>query len=184
MALGEQYARQGKQKLARQSLESALNYSKGRADVNEDARIQYNNLIQQQAVVGLVGRRNALREGQNIQAEQQSAQAGQALKPAQDAGAQAQLSAKENDSLRSLSQKMLWQQEAAAGVAQAIRVTLPEHGRRLDFARSLQVDPNADMAVEFKSFGGAGARRWLWLAFALGFLAAWRFIIGRTLARE
>ena len=184
MALGEQYARQGKQKLARQSLESALNYSKGRADVNEDARIQYNNLIQQQAVVGLVGRRNALREGQNIQAEQQSAQAGQALKPAQGAGAQAQLSAKENDSLRSLSQKMLWQQEAAAGVAQAIRVTLPEHGRRLDFARSLQVDPNADMAVEFKSFGGAGARRWLWLAFALGFLAAWRFIIGRTLARE
>ena len=183
MALGEQYARQGKQKLAKQSLESALNYSKGKPDVNEDARIQYINLIQKQAVVGLVDRRNALREGQNIQAEQQPAQAGQALKPRQRADGQMQISAKENDSLRNLSQKMLWQQEAAAGVAQAIRVTLPEHGRRLDFDRSLQVDPNVAMTVDFKSFGGAGARRWLSLAYALGFLVVFRVIVGWTLAR-
>jgi len=188
MALGEQYARQGKQKLANKSLESALTYSQGKADVNEDARVQYHNLIQQQAVVGLVDRRNAVRESQNIQMDQQSmpasqkAPAGQPVKPQQGqqgGRGQQSLSAKENDSLRILSEKILRQQEAAAGVAQAIRVTLPEHGRKLDFSRSLQVDPNVVMTVDFKSFSGAGARRWLALGFILGLFIIYRVIIGR-----
>ncbi|MDD5676979.1 MAG: hypothetical protein PHW60_03180 [Kiritimatiellae bacterium] len=192
MALGEQYARQGKQKLANKSLESALTYSQGKADVNEDARVQYHNLIQQQAVVGLVDRRNAVRESQNIQMEQPSlpapdnAPGGQPVKPqqGQQGRSQQSLSAKENDSLRILSEKILRQQEAAAGVSQAIRVTLPEHGRKLDFARSLQVDPNVVMTVDFKSFSGTGARRWLALGFVLGLLIIYRVIVGRIRARS
>jgi hypothetical protein len=189
MALGEQYARQGKQKLANKSLESALTYSQGKADVNEDARVQYHNLIQRQAVVGLAQRRAAVRASQNIQAEQQSmpapndAPAGKMAKPqaAQQGGrGQQALSAKENDSLRILSEKILRQQEAAAGVAQAIRVTLPEHGRKLDFARSLQVDPNVVMTVDFKSFGGAGARRWLALGLVVALLIGYRIVVGRV----
>lgn len=189
MAQGEQYARQGKQKLARQSFESAITLSKGKADINEDARVQYHNLIQNQAVIGMVERRNAVREAQNIQVEQQAAPdsmnswAGEE-KPRQRASVQPSLSAKESDSLRTLSEKVLRQQEAAAGVAQAIRVTLPEHGRKLEFERALQVDPNVKMVVDFKSFGDAGARLWLSLVFALGFLVVFRVIVGRTLARS
>jgi hypothetical protein len=69
-------------------------------------------------------------------------------------------------------------------VAQAIRVTLPEHGRKLDFARSLQVDPNVVMTVDFKSFSGVGARRWLALGIVLGLLIIYRVIVVRIRARS
>ncbi len=177
MAKGEQYARQGKQKLANKSLESALTYSQGKADVNEDARVQYHNLIQQQAVAGLVDRRNAVRESQNIPVDQQPA-------ARQGGRVQSALSAKENESLRILSETVLRQQEAAAGVAQAIRVTLPEHGRKLVFGRSLQVDPNVAMTVAFQSFSGVGARRWLALGLVLGLFVIYRVIIGQMRARR
>lgn len=161
MALGEQYAREGKQKLAKQSLNSAITYSQGKLDLNEDARIQYQNLIQQQAVVGLADRRKAVRESQNIQLRQHEA------------------SAKENESLRALSGKILRQQEAAAGVAHAIHVAMPEHGRKLDFHRALQVEPNAEMSVEFHSVGGAGMRLMLVPVIALAILAICRIAISR-----
>jgi hypothetical protein len=176
MVLGRQYEQQDNLKLAKQSLESALNYSQGKAEINEDARVQYHNLIQNQAVRGLVERRNAVREAQNIQLEQP------APTPAGGKGLPA-ISSKDNDSLRNLSEKVLGQQEAAAGVGQAIRITLPEHGRKLEFTRSLQVDPNVAMTVDFKSFGGAGLKRLLGLILILGLLVGYRVLIGRARAR-
>ncbi len=142
MANGEEYAKQGKQKLAKRSLESAINYSHGQSDLNEDARVQYHNLIQEQAVVGLVDRRNAVRQSQNIQLDQPAAQMQQQARLRQ-----AELSSKEDTSLRMLSERLLRQQEAAAGVDQAIRVTVPESGRRLEFKRDLQVEPGAPMTI-------------------------------------
>lgn len=157
MALGEEYARQGKQKLAKKSLESAITYSQSKVDFNEDARVQYHNLIQQQAVAGLVDRRNAVRQAQNIQTEQ------------------AQTSMQEDTSLRSVSEKILTQQEAAAGVAHAIHVTIPEHGVKLDFHRAMQVEPGAEMDIKFKSLSVAGVRRWLTPVFFIALFFAYRF---------
>lgn len=164
MAEGEQYARQGKQKLAKKSLESAVTYSQGKTDINEDARIQYHNLIKQQALVGLKDRRTAVREAQNIQQEEQFTAPQLQLPPTpqqrpveiQVVQSRQLLSAKDNDSLQVLTEKMLRQQEAAAGVAQAIRVTLPEHGQRLDFRRALQVNPEDEMNVRFSASGRGG----------------------------
>lgn len=179
MAQGELYARQGKQKLAKQSLESAINYSHGQTDLNEDARVQYHNLIQQQAVAGLMDRCHAVRQAQNIQAEQAPPPA----QPRRPAGAPAGLSSRENDSLRVVSEKMLRQQEAAAGVDQGIRVTIPEGGCTLEFRRSLQVDPNTPMRVSFRVCPGSGARHVLTAAAFLGLLAAFYAGIRRCGAR-
>jgi uncharacterized protein with von Willebrand factor type A (vWA) domain len=138
-----------------------VTYSQGKTDINEDARIQYHNLIKQQALVGLVDRRNAIRQSQNIQQErtpeQQAAPTQEKRSDARQVAAVSQsLSAKDNDSLQALTEKMLRQQEAAAGVSQAIRVTLPEHGLRLDFRRSLQVNPEDEMNVRFLAYGRCG----------------------------
>ncbi len=153
MAKGEEYAKQGKQKLAKRSLESAINYSHGQSDLNEDARVQYHNLIQEQAVVGLVDRRNAVRQSQNIQLDQPAPQMQQARQQ------QAEISSKEDTSLRMLSERLLRQQEAAAGVDQAIRVTVPESGRRLEFGRDLQVEPDAPMTITYYAAPATGVGR-------------------------
>ena len=159
MALGEQYARTGNQKLARKSLESAITYSQSRQDLNEDARVQYHNLIQQQAVVGLADRRKAVRASQNIQVEQPAA------------------TPRETDSLRIVSEKILRQQDAAAGVAQAIHVTIPEYGRRLNFHRALQVEPDAGMYVELRSVSRALPRHLLVIALTAALFFGFRMIM-------
>lgn len=180
MAEGEQYARQGKQKLAKKSLESAVTYSQGKTDINEDARIQYHNLIKQQALIGLVDRRNAVRQSQNIQQEQSPAQHVRPPPTSEKRSAESQvaavsqsLSAKDSDSLQALTEKMLRQQEAAAGVSQAIRITLPEHGQRLDFRRSLQVNPEDEMNVRFLAYGRGGGWIMSLGLFALILLGFW-----------
>ncbi len=181
MAQGEQYARQGRQQLAKKSLESAIQYSQGQRDLNEDARVQYRNLIQVNAVSGLVSRRAALRQFQNIQTEPQpnAPPVEQAARPREAPAPQA-LSPQDSDVLRGVSEKMIRQQEAAAGLPQAIRVTIPEHGRRLEFRRTLQIDPQAPMEVAFKAVGvGAAARALAGLAAtAAAALAAWALCRG------
>ena len=58
------------------------------------------------------------------------------------------------------------QQQAAAGVVQPIRITLPIHGRQLTFARQLQVNPASELEVTFKTFGDRGLL-WVWGALGL-----------------
>ncbi len=190
---GEEFARKGQQQEARQAFESALYYSQGKADYNEDVRLQYRNLAKQQAVVGLVNRRDELKLGNNL-AVVEPAQQGQQLNinggtlvangalvvgnsanaynwtSAQAAQVQQSLSAKDNVSLNVVAEKILDQQAAAGGNAAALRVTMPLEGRVLEFARPLQITPGAELTVSFKTSGGG----WLYtlLTFA-AFVGAW-----------
>jgi hypothetical protein len=160
---GEQFVKEGRQKDAKQAFESALYYSQGKADFNEDVRVQYRNLAKQQAVVGLVNRRGALRSAQNVQpaaedrpqqpqTEQQGVQVQAGNWSADYAQQVAQsLSAADNDSLNVVAEKILDQQEAAAGAAPPIRITIPLEGRRLQFFRQLQITPEAEMSVAFRT---------------------------------
>jgi hypothetical protein len=189
---GEEYARKGQQQEARQAFESALYYSQGKADYNEDVRLQYRNLAKQQAVVGLVNRRDELKIGNNlVVANEQPGQqvnlnssalvANGALNTyagntspnwtaADAAQVQQSLSAKDNVSLNIVAEKILDQQAAAAGGAAALRVTMPLEGRVLEFARPLQITPGAELTVSFKTTGGG----WMRTLLALGaFLGAW-----------
>jgi hypothetical protein len=165
LAQGEQFAREGKQMKAKRAFESAMNYSQGQADINEDARIQYQNLMTMNGMVGLWNRRKQVRQLQNVQEApgpaQQSLQIAQGGNYDREFAAQVEqsLSVEESDSLRKVAEKILNQQVAAAGVAEAIRVTVPEHGRALRFQRGLQIKPKAEMAVTFRSVSNRLAGR-------------------------
>ncbi|MBN1672959.1 MAG: hypothetical protein JXR37_18080 [Kiritimatiellae bacterium] len=185
LAQGEQYAREGKQLLARKALEAAVNWSEGQTDFNEDARVQYRNLIQEQAVVGLVNRRGAVRLFGNVQDEQDARQLegfqGGNYTPEYAAQLQQRLSASDNDSLRQVADKIINQQAAAAAVAQAIQVTVPEHGRRLEFVRNLLISPRADLAVTFKCADGRLSRWLVSLLPGVGLFFALWFVSRRAL---
>ena len=214
---GEEFARKGLQQEARQAFESALYYSQGKADYNEDVRLQYRNLAKQQAVVGLVNRRDELKAGNNI------LEAGQVIAGNANYGNNAfngvmvvtngainngfagnsgtlqfsgannftpnwtsdqaaqvtqTLSAKDNTSLNVVAEKILDQQAAAAGVATALRVTMPIEGRVLEFSRPLQITPNAELSVSFKTTGGGWLHTLLTLAAFAGAWLLFRILCG------
>ncbi|MFC1499109.1 hypothetical protein ACFLS1_11675 [Verrucomicrobiota bacterium] len=176
-------AKKGYQKRARKALESAINYSQGDMAFNEDARIQFKNLAEQQAVVGLVQRRDEMRFARNIQ------QAGQQerMEEFKDGRfttdyarkVQQSLSDQENKSLMLVAEKILSQQSAAERMSQAINITMPTHGRKLQFKRSLQIDPEADMVVSFKAGSGRLTGNLLTLLYGAILLVLLRLSMGR-----
>jgi hypothetical protein len=175
---GEQLLKAGKQNTAKKALQQALNYSQGQADLNEDARIQLRNLQKQQVKIGLVNRRDAVRWSKNIVDEQQMEQMqgfqdGQ-YTPEYASKIERRLSEKDNSALEQVANKIIDQQAAAAGVVTAINVTMPEHGKALRFTRAMQVDPDSDLNVTFKSSRGVftGVLKALWPA-ALLFFVFW-----------
>lgn len=163
MAESEQLVQKGEQKRARKALQSAINYAQNDNDqaFNEDARIQFKNLAEQQAVVGLVQRRDEMRYNMNIQEEGQMQRIeefnGGNFTAEYANKIQQQLSDRDNSGLMLVAGKILDQQVAAERITQAINITMPAHGKRLRFTRSLQIQPNAEMTVIFKAsdkFGG------------------------------
>ncbi len=156
---GESLWRQGKQAEAKQALKQAMVFSQGKQELNEDARIQYRNLMRQQAVVGFYNRRAALKKSNNVVDQEESAPQGQQVQEGQwtaDYGRQLEqkLDAKDTDNLNKVADKMLEQQDAAQIRANPIRVTMPVQGVHLPFARELQINPGVDMVLEFKTSGG------------------------------
>ncbi len=158
MQQGARLARQGRNLEARQALEEAIAYSQGREDLNEDARIQYRNLLRQQAVVGFANRRSALKATLNAAGEDEIRQMRAFNEGNFDAeyGRQVEqsLGAKESDSLGVLANKLLDQQDAAEAEVHPIRITLPVQGRRFAFHRELQIRPGAPMRVTFRAVPG------------------------------
>ncbi len=173
---GEAYARMGRQREAKKAFESALYYSQSKADFNEDARIQYRNLAKQQAVVGLVNRRDSLKAAQNLQQEVNAPAAAAGAQQGQwtaEYGQQVQrgLTADDSDALNIVAEKIIDQQAAAAGIVPAIQVTLPSQGFELSFRRDVQIQPLSAMFVTCKTSAGLITRNILSLLFAGLFLA-------------
>jgi hypothetical protein len=173
---GEQYLKAGKQDVAKKAYQQALNYSQGQADLNEDARVQLRNLQKQQVKIGLVNRRDAVRYSKNIVDEQQMEQMqgfqdGQ-YTPEYANKIERRLSEKDNDALEQVANKIIDQQAAAARVVTAINVTMPEQGKVLRFSRAMQVDPDGDLHVTFKSTRGVvmGILGAVWPAVVLFFV--------------
>jgi hypothetical protein len=175
---GEQMAKAGNQRQAREAFEQAYNYSAGQTDLNEDARVQLRNLTRQQFKLGLVDRRNAVRVLNNIM-EPDGAQS-KAQQDGYHGGdfsndyiqqVEQQLGSRESTALDIVAERMIDQQAAAAGVEKAIRVMLPEHGRQFVFHRDLQIDPDAELSITFKCMAPPAYRWLLTVARGLGLFA-------------
>jgi hypothetical protein len=165
-AWGLEQAQAGNQKVARQALKQAFNYSVSDKSLNEDARVNLRNLMQQQAVVGLVGRRN------DVNAERQTGQAkapqiAEEFTQEQADRLQSSLSKDDSDNLERITSRIIEMQEAAEGMAMQLMVKSPLYGRQIRFTRSLQVKPNSPMTVTMKASqepGKAGANDWAAIA--------------------
>ncbi len=163
---GESLWKEGKQAQAKQALAEAVAFSQGQQGLNEDARIQYRNLMRQQAVVGFYNRRAALKKSRNVWDESDQQPSQKAEPQVQPQAQQAQqgewtaeygrqveqsLGQADADNLNKVADRMLEQQAAAQVRANPIRVTLPVQGVHLPFYRELQITPSSEMAVEFKT---------------------------------
>jgi hypothetical protein len=155
LSAGELLVKAGQQGQARKAFQQAYNYSQAKADLNEDARVQLRNLLKQQVKVGLVNRRNAVRSARNIVDEHPVPSVPEAADGSYDPETakrvERTLSEHDNEALDILANKMIDQQEAAAGTINAIGVTTPKHGRRLVFGRDLQIDPTGKLTIVFKT---------------------------------
>jgi hypothetical protein len=190
----EKMARAGQQQQAKMAYQNAYNYSLAEQGLNEDARVQLRNLVKQQFKVGLFSRRDAVRKSQNIAGDAQGWGQGAANQPVQaqydgnfapEVAQQVarQLTVEDNDALEAVAEKLIDQQEAAAGMLTAISVTTPEHGRKLAFRRAMQIDPSGELSIVFKTSSGRVAAIWRTLWPALVLLAALWAVFARTRAR-
>jgi hypothetical protein len=174
----EKMVRSGQQQKAKVAYQQAYNYSQGEQGLNEDARVQLRNLVKEQVKLGLVTRRDAIRYAKNITEQPGQVSAGAFLDGNYDPGlakqVEQQLSDADNGALNAVAEKLIDQQDAAAGVVSAISVTTPTHGRKLSFRRALQIDPSGELSIIFKTGGGRFASAWstLWPAF-LVLAAVW-----------
>ena len=171
---GNQLWQEGQQVEARQAMQSAIAYSQGQKDLNEDARIQFRNLAKQQAVVGLANRRIALKKERNTADEAGLEQ----LKGFNQGNWNAEygkkmeqyLGTKENDSLNVVAEKIIDQQAAAEAEVHPIRITMPIQGKHLAFYRELQIKPHDEMRVEFRAGAGWQTKWGYPLLVGVGFL--------------
>jgi hypothetical protein len=131
------------------------------ANSNEDARVQLRNLQTQQAVVALNTRRQKLFLDNGSIAQgvvnDQAAEAArnnpllqgqQAYDPRQFDQLLMGNTLEETGVLRRLADRMVGQQAAAGAALRSLEITLPESGRSHTFARGVQVDGSAPLALD------------------------------------
>ena len=159
IVMGNEFMQSGDQRNARKAFQKAISYSQGQQALNEDARVQFRNLVRQQGVVGLVNRRNNLKLSLNqVDDEAPVALAKEQWSEADVQKIEAQLGEKESSALSTLAEKMLDQQQAASVEVHPIRVVMARQGTQIKFERTLQLQPDTEMQVEFHSARVAGNR--------------------------
>jgi hypothetical protein len=143
----------GQQMEARKVLQQAVTLSQPDESLNEDARVQYRNVVQQQVKLGLMNRRAALRSDNNIfdgdPTAQQAGWNGGNFDARFAREAEERLGATDRAGLELVSQKLFDVQAGATAQGTAIQVAMPEHGREFSFRRALQNELGGELAIAF-----------------------------------
>lgn len=149
LKLGNEYKVRGDQEKALQALNLARSLSNADAALNEDARVQYNNLRLEQIEYGLNRRRNAaLADNGLAPAVAAPAPQGVNFTAEQADQLRSQNAAEDNAALRKLAERFVALQQGAAAAPEGIRTLAPEDGRRVTFTKALQTGANADLRLE------------------------------------
>lgn len=154
--LARELAQQGRQDDARRALSMGYNFSRGNKALNEDIRVDLDNLLKQQAKVGLVNVRGRLRQqasgtiddsggliavnGESISFSQQEADR-----------IESSLGQADSDNLELITQRIIQAQDAAEGSVAQLQITMPFSGKMLRFDSPQQVEPEDEMAVMFRA---------------------------------
>lgn len=174
LEVGQRMIQQGQLSGAKKTFQQAMNYSQADSGLNEDARVQFRNVQKQQVKIGLINRRDNLRYNSNIYDAQQMEQ----MQGYQDGdftqeyakNVEQRLTERDNSALEKVAEKIIDQQAAAAGVVSAINITLPADGKLLRFKRDIQVDPEGNLTVAFRSSSGLVGSGLMLVLEALGVL--------------
>ena len=147
---GNEWLSKGNQKKARDAFSNAYSLSQYDMAFNEDARVQLNSLKTQQAVIGLINRRNMMQKEEGVQQQSNVAvESDEILNFTQTEAREflQQYSAEDNEALSKLANRLVEQQNAAYSNPVAIQVTPPVKGHVVSFASPLIVNKWADMGV-------------------------------------
>ncbi len=148
--LAKTLASQGRQSAARRALSKGYNFSMGNRALNEDIRVDLNNLLKQQVKVGLVNARDALSsQAASVQSEERGGDFN--FSTAQAQNLEGSLAQADNDNLNLITHRIIQTQQAAQGSAAQLLITLPTCGQLLSFSSPLLVDPMADMTIAFSA---------------------------------
>ncbi|MCL1921225.1 MAG: hypothetical protein FWG50_09150 [Kiritimatiellaeota bacterium] len=143
----------GQQDEARQMLQQAVTLSQADETLNEDARVQFRNVVQQQVKMGLVNRRADIRALNGIYVENDIPQAG-FNRGNYDASyarqVEDQLDATDRAGLDLVARKLVDVQAGAATQGTSIQVVMPEHGEEFTFTRPLQNELGGEVTLPFR----------------------------------
>ena len=156
-ALAHELAQKGLQTQARRALSKGYNFSRGNQALNEDIRVDLNNLLRQQVKVGLINGRDRLRQQTSGQASSPTQRP--LTQPAPDMSFSQQqaeriessLGQADNENLDLITRRIIQAQEAAEGSLAQLQITMPLRGQVLRFDSPLQVEPAAEMSVSFSA---------------------------------
>jgi len=155
--LARELAQEGQQAAARRALAKGYNFSRGNRALNEDIRVDLDNLLRQQVKVGLVNARGRLRQQTSGTAEDQKSGLivadGESVSFSQEQAERIESSLGQADSknLELITQRIIQAQEAAEGSVAQLQIPMPVCGRMLRFDSPLQVEPAVAMAVTFRA---------------------------------
>ena len=154
--LARELTQQGRQADARRALTKGYNFSRGNKALNEDIRVDLDNLVMQQAKVGLVNARGRLRRQTSGTAENSSdliVANGQGISFSQQQAEriESSLGKADSENLELITQRIIQTQEVAEGSVAQLEITMPLGGKMLRFDSPLQVEPDAVMAVAFRA---------------------------------
>jgi hypothetical protein len=148
-------AQKGEQNAARQALTKGYNFSLGNSALNEDIRVDLDNLVRQQAKVGLINARGRLRQQSGAVPDSQVSNTipvpGQGFSQQQAERIENSIGQADNENLELITRRIIQTQSAAETSVSQIQVTMPICGQVLQFASPLQVEPAAEMLVSFMS---------------------------------
>jgi len=146
-------AQKGDQAAARQALTKGYNFSISNTALNEDIRVDLDNLLQQQAKVGLINAKGRLRQQAGGTSESQVGGAipvdAQGFSQQQVERIESALGQADSENLELITRRIIQTQAAAATSVSQIQVTMPVCGQVLQFDSPLQVEPATDMAITF-----------------------------------
>jgi hypothetical protein len=153
--LARELAQEGRQTDARRALAKGYNFSRGNKALNEDIRVDLDNLLRQQAKVGLVNVRDRLRQQASGTSANQGLIAGNgesvSFSQQQAERIESSLGKADSENLELITQRIIQTQEAAEGSVAQLQIALPFRGKMLRFDSPLQVEPKAAMAVTFRA---------------------------------
>jgi hypothetical protein len=174
---------------ARDLFSNAYQISEKDSSLNEDVRVQWQNLRETQAMVTLNNVVNGFGNSNNIVANGGSAQNAALVNPVlsqtellnfTDEEARKVLGAngaEENAVLAALAHSLVKQQADTLPHPVAIHATLPERGQVYAFTQSLLAKPDADLALNITAGPATSSATWA----GLGALAALALLLAATI---